>query len=201
MNAIMYYNKNEKLFFTSDTHFGHRNIIKYCQRPFSSVDEMDEMLISNWNSVVEPDAIVFHLGDFAMGGPKEWDKILQRLNGRIFLIAGNHDLKTVSKGITRFEDVAMQIVLNIKGQRIYLNHYPFLCYSGVNHNAWQLFGHVHSNTFNDNNDSPRLKMLLPTQYDVGVDYNNFTPVSFNQIKKIIKKQVEVYDGSCQSTKE
>lgn len=185
----LYFNKNERLFFTADTHWGHRNIIKYCNRPFSSIEEMDDTLIANWNRVVGKDDIIFHLGDFAMGGSAEWSRLLQKLNGRIYLILGNHDMKAIGAGFSRLEGVAMQMIINFKGQRIYLNHYPFLCYGGAYRNTWQLYGHVHTSTANRGLDAPRLKMLMPMQYDVGVDNNNYTPVSYEQINRIIQKQV------------
>lgn len=98
----------EHVFFTSDTHFNHSNIIRFCNRPFHNVEEMNETIIRNWNSVVAPDDIVFHLGNFCLGGAAEWTKILERLNGRIYLILGNHDLKNIRQGfISRFEHVTM----------------------------------------------------------------------------------------------
>ena len=85
-----------KVYFTSDTHFYHSNIIGFCKRPFKNVEDMNETLIENWNRVVSQDDIVFHLGDFCMGGSHEWTKILNRLNGKIYLTLGNHDLKVGS---------------------------------------------------------------------------------------------------------
>jgi len=73
-----------KVFFTSDTHFNHVNIIKYCSRPFSSVEEMNREMIARWNSVVGPEDTVFHLGDFAMGYSTEWPSFLSQLNFKIF---------------------------------------------------------------------------------------------------------------------
>lgn len=134
-----------RVFFTSDTHFNHTNIIKFCSRPFKDVSHMNETIISNWNRVVGPDDIVFHLGDFCLGGSAEWINVLNRLNG---------------------------------------------CYGGSYNGTWQLFGHVHTSTDNTGKDAPRLKMLFPTQYDVGVDNNDFTPVSFARVKAIIEKQIE-----------
>jgi len=189
----LYFENNEDIFFTADTHWGHRNIINYCQRPFSCIKEMDEALIVNWNKVVGKDDIIFHLGDFAMGGPTEWNRILDRLNGRIYLIMGNHDYKTISKGVDRFEDVSMQMKINVKGQKIYLNHYPFLCYSGAYRNTWQLFGHVHTCAACSSTDSPRLKMMLPTQYDVGVDNNDFAPISLTRVGAKIKRRIDLYN--------
>lgn len=196
---ILFFEKAERLFFTSDTHFGHRNIIKYCQRPFSCIEEMDDALIANWNRVVGKDDIIFHLGDFAMGGSAEWSRLLQKLNGKIYLILGNHDLKTIGAGFSRLEGVAMQMLINVKGQIIYLNHYPFLCYGGAYRNTWQLYGHVHTCHANRGLDVPRLKMLMPIQYDVGVDNNNYRPVSFEQVKKIIRNQIELSSTEEYST--
>ena len=182
----------EHTFFTSDTHFNHANIIKFCNRPFKDVEQMNEVMIANWNSVIGKDDTVFHLGDFCLGGAAEWTKILDRLNGKIYLIMGNHDLKNIRQGfISRFEHVAMQMRIEIGKKRIYLCHYPFLCFEGAyKDDVWQLFGHVHTRRSNSGIDAGRLQYLYPTQYDVGVDNNNFTPVSFGQVKIIIDKQVE-----------
>jgi calcineurin-like phosphoesterase family protein len=181
----------DKVFFTSDTHFYHSNIINFCGRPFKSVEVMNETLIANWNSVVGPDDIIFHLGDFCLGGSAEWTNILNRLNGKIYLIVGNHDIKNLKQGYySHFEHIAMQMHIEVGKQKIYLNHCPFLCYGGAYRDTWQLFGHVHTSKQNTGIDAPRLHMLLPTQYDVGVDNNNFTPVSFEQVRRIIEKQVE-----------
>lgn len=118
----------EHTFFTSDTHFNHANIIKFCNRPFKDVEQMNDVMIANWNSVIGKDDTVFHLGDFCLGGAAEWTKILDRLNGKIYLIMGNHDLKNIRQGfISRFEHVAMQMRIEIGKKRIYLCHYPFLC--------------------------------------------------------------------------
>ena len=183
-----------KVLFTSDTHFYHANIINFCTRPFANVETMNEALIENWNAVVGVDDIVFHLGDFCFGGSAEWTNILNRLNGKIYLIVGNHDLKNLRKGYyKRFEDVVMQMHIEVDKQRIYLNHYPFLCYAGAYNGAWQLFGHVHTCENNIGKDAPRLNMIFPTQYDVGVDNNNFMPVSFDQVKQIIEKQIEQFN--------
>ena len=80
--------------------------------------------------------------------------------------------------------------IEVDKQKIYLNHYPFLCFDGGYKDVWQLFGHVHTRKNNTGIDAARLQYLYPTQYDVGVDNNNFMPVSFAQMKIIIEKQVE-----------
>lgn len=121
----------EHTFFTSDTHFGHANIIRFCNRPFKNVEEMDEALIENWNQVVSEDDTVFHLGDFAFGGSSVWNSIIPRLNGHINLIIGNHDRKNLRQGyMSYFDMVVPQLQIEIEDNSIYLNHYPFLCYGG-----------------------------------------------------------------------
>ena len=177
----------KKLFFTSDTHFFHGRIIELCNRPFHSVEEMNEALITNWNRVVPCDGVVFHLGDFAFGGPDEWNSILDRLNGEIHLILGNHDMRMArTEVMDRFSEVTLQKIISVDGRKILLDHYPFLCYSGEDRGEWQLFGHVHSGEHNDNGaDIPRLRHLFRTQYDVGVDNNRFTPLSYGELETII----------------
>ena len=187
--------KDQNLFFTSDTHFWHENILKFCNRPFSSIEEMNDTIINNWNSVVKENDIVFHLGDFCFCGSDKFKELIETLNGRIYLILGNHDWKTIKQWhATKFEGVYQQMSIKIDGRKIYLNHFPFLCYAGTYYRledaVWQLFGHVHSSDKNKNGlDNQRLSMLFPTQYDVGVDNNNYTPVSFEEVKKIIETQM------------
>lgn len=177
------------IWFTSDTHFYHKNIIKYCYRPFNSVEEMNQSLIDNWNNVVKENDIVFHLGDFAFD---KWKHIINQLNGKIYLIVGNHDeIKYPGHKIfDLFEGVFNQLYIQIDNQWIYLNHYPFLCYGGSykNNPVWQLYGHTHSGPNCNGKDKCRLKITFPYQYDVGVDNNNYTPVSYNQIKEIINNK-------------
>ena len=194
MTDIVKFSKERRILFTADTHFGHRNIIRYCNRPFYSVEEMDETLINNWNKVVDKEDVVFHLGDFAVGGATSWSNLLQRLNGKVYLIMGNHDVHTIDKGFEGFQYVSWEMLIEIGKQKIYLNHYPFLCFSGAKKNTWQLFGHVHTSPYFKGKDSSRLSLLFPTQYDVGVDNNNFTPISYNEVKAQILQQLKMGYG-------
>lgn len=179
----------EHTFFTSDTHFGHANIIRFCNRPFKNVEEMNEALIENWNKVVSDDDTVFHLGDFAFGGSNVWKEIIPRLKGHINLIIGNHDRKNLRQGYMSFFDMVVpQLQIEIEDTSIYLNHYPFLCYGGSYRGVWQLFGHLHLSPDSSGLDNDRTKICFPYQYDVGVDLNNFTPISYNQVKEKIEYQ-------------
>lgn len=185
--------EGKHIFFTSDSHYGHSNIIWMCKRPYTNVEEMNRKLIENWNNVVKPDDLVFHLGDFAFGGQPLWRSIREQLNGNIILIKGNHDNRNLKNGCkVLFDGVYDQVKFYIENRCIYLNHYPFLCYGGSYRSekdaVFQLFGHVHSGPNSTGLDNARLKMLFPYQYDVGVDNNNYTPVSWEQIKEIIHEQ-------------
>ena len=193
MKKYIYGNQEaKKIYFTSDTHFHHENIIKYCNRPFESIEEHDAELVRRWNEKVPEDGIVFHLGDFGFAHPQYINSILDSLHGKKYLVIGNHDWRrVVTEHGSKFEDMVLEINMKIDGQHIILNHFPFLCYSGSYRGSWQLFGHVHTSPYSSSGlDNPRLSMLFPTQYDVGVDNNNFTPVSFEEVKQIINNQIE-----------
>jgi calcineurin-like phosphoesterase family protein len=189
------YNDGSNIFFTSDTHFGHGNIIKFCDRPFKDVEEMNYKLIENWNNKVPNDGLVFHLGDFAWGGYDFWKNIRNQLNGDIILIKGNHDIKNMSATAEEelFKFSTWQMLVEIEGRKLYLNHVPFLCYGGTYRDpkglVYQLFGHVHSGPGKKGMDIPRMQYLFPTQYDVGVDNNGYEPISWNELNEKIGKQL------------
>ena len=193
----------QKFYFTSDTHFNHENIIKYCKRPFSSIDEHDEALIKNWNDVVPEDGIVFHLGDVGFGDPGRINEILKQLNGKIYLVIGNHDWRRiVNDHKWRFEDMTQQINMKIGKRHIILNHYPMLAFGGAwrgEDATYQLFGHVHTSPYTDEGlDQLRMKMLFTSQYDVGVDNNSFKPISWNDVDTIMHNQMMSL-GMCRNT--
>ena len=116
------------IWFISDTHFGHANIIRYCNRPFASVQEMDETLVANWNAVVQPDDTVWHLGDFALvKGADVLEQYRSRLNGQINLILGNHDRKSYATyKAAGFNIVAISYKIEQNDQRYFLHHSPWL---------------------------------------------------------------------------
>lgn len=182
-----------KVFFTSDTHFFHDNIIEHAKRPFKIIDEMNETLINNWNKTVPKDGVVFHLGDFCWRDEAIWNEILDQLKGHIHLVLGNHDLQFINRPVMkRFADVCLEKCVSIDGQIILLNHYPLLSFGGRYTKCWQLFGHIHSSPSGSNIITPdRMAMLLPIQYDVGVDNNGFAPVPFEKIRQVVKKQIEM----------
>lgn len=186
----------DRVFFVSDTHFGHRKIMEFCNRPWKTIEEHDEALINRWNETVNENDLVFHLGDFAFATNSRWKELINRLNGKIYLILGNHDQIRYpgDKIMSLFEECATQMVLDIKGRYVYLNHFPFLCYAGSfrgpENVVYQLFGHTHSGPYSSGKDTDRLLNLFPYQYDVGVDNNNYSPVSWEQICRIINYRIQ-----------
>ena len=196
------YKTTDRIFWTSDTHFSHKNIMKYCERPFDSIEEMNNTIIRNWNNVVSPGDIVFHLGDFAFGTIAQWEDVRSQLNGDIHLILGNHDFHIYTNYLERLEkmflSVTMQQVVEVGKHKILMNHYPFLTFGGIyreKNPVWQLHGHVHLKQNSKGADMTRLQYALPLQYDVGVDLNNFTPVSFDEIHSIISEQIKTGNNS------
>lgn len=193
---MMKFNSSEqKIFFTSDLHFGHQNIIKFCNRPWETTEEMDKALIENWNSVVGENDIVFDLGDFAFASNGRWKEILNQLNGIHYLILGNHDIMRYPGDyiMSLFDGVFESLVIQIDDRYVYLSHYPYLCYGGSYRGpktaVYQLFGHVHSGPNSAGKDTDRLNHIFPYQYDVGCDNNNYTPISWEDVCKKINDQV------------
>ena len=171
--------------FVSDTHFGHRNIIKYCNRPFQSTEEMEEAIVANWNSVVSPKDTVYHLGDFLFA-PKdliveEANRLLGRLNGEIHILWGNHDkvLRKNQKDLN-FKSYSDLKTISCEGQKIVLCHYRLAEWDCKHHGAWHLWGHSHGSSFENG----------PKDMDVGVDPLGFFPISFEQLKEKFTKEKE-----------
>ena len=191
------FGKAENVWFTSDTHFGHAKIIEFCDRPFIDVQEMNEKLVENWNAVVKPDDWVFHLGDIAFGGDDVWETWIPKLNGKICLILGNHDMKNIKeKYLSIFYWVGNQLQIVCDGMHIYLNHYPFATYGGINRDKpiWQLYGHLHTKNGKCGEKPEVMNALHETMYDVGVDNNNYRPISFAEVREILLKQLKEKRG-------
>jgi calcineurin-like phosphoesterase family protein len=154
----------------SDTHFGHANIIKYCERPFSSVDEMNREMTRRWNSVVAPEDLVYHLGDFCFGGKGSVTRYRWFLNGHIVLVRGNHDTR-IKLSDPNFDFVCDRLLVPHGGRIFDLRHrppepedltrYPDHIY---------LYGHVHRNTVDYSLDFPGIRA-----YNLGTENWDYTP--------------------------
>lgn len=157
------------IFFTADTHFGHRAVIKYGNRPFANVDEMDLELIRRWNAVVPRDGIVYHLGDISFRKNFTTLSILKALNGTKHLIKGNHD-NLNGEVKAQFVDIADYRELKMDGRKIVLCHYPLESWNQMAHGSWHLHGHSHGNL-----------VEFGLRVDVGVDCWSQAPVSYPEL--------------------
>ena len=187
------------LWFTSDLHFFHNNVIRNSRRPFKNMDEMHETIITNWNKCVKKREVIYVLGDFSFGGKEKTKEILKRLNGHKILILGNHDRDAAWMLEAGFNKVYENYYININpgNQKVYLSHYQYHPgwwrtiklrvmgwgqYLRYNHKRimddgnWLLHGHVHS----------KKKIWGERMIHVGVDAWDFKPISHTTILKIIK---------------
>ncbi len=184
-----------KTYFTSDTHFYHHNIIKYSDRPFDDVFHMNNVIISNWNSVVSPNDTVYHLGDVFCGlrDLQKAKDLLFRLNGKIHLILGNHDDRKFLMQTGRFESIHNKLEIKIPDpdanrgvQDITLDHYLMAIWNKHHHGAWHLHGHSHGSMYNS---ELGLEIYKRKAMDVGVDPLNFFPISYEEIKRIMNSKI------------
>jgi calcineurin-like phosphoesterase family protein len=163
-------------FFTADDHYSHNNILKYCNRPFQNVHEMNVALTDRWNAVIKDKDIVYVLGDFCFGNP---ELFLNKLNGRKILIRGSHDKRT-----NGFEAVYDLYEFREKDIRITLCHYAMRRWAHSHHGAYHLFGHSHGK-------------LEPfgNSFDVGVDCWEFRPISLDEVVEEMKHQYDNEDST------
>ena len=159
-----------KTFVIADTHFNHKNIIRYCNRPFADVEEMNAALIANWNSVVSDEDIVIHLGDIAMSRKKhEVAAFIKQLKGRKWLVTGNHDEFTVADYYEMgFEYVSRHPI--IFNQYFILSHEPIFITESMPYA--NIYGHVH--------DNPMYKDKTENTWCVSVERINYTPIELSE---------------------
>ena len=137
-------------YYISDLHLGHFNMIRIDNRPFTTVQEMDEHLIDNWNSTVSNTDTVYIIGDFIWSGQQHWERYLKQLHGKKVLIRGNHDPKQFEPDVRRhFQMISDYLEIKDGDIRVILCHYPIPFYrSDYNDNVWMLCGHVHNSKEN-----------------------------------------------------
>ena len=161
-------------FFTADLHIGHANILKHCQRPFASPDEMHGFLMSAWNETVSAADTVYVLGDFSFVGSTRVpmvEAVLASLVGRKILIRGNHD----SDGLQGWDEVHDFLVIKEGNRLVTLFHYPLRDWPGMWNGGIHLYGHVHGN-----------QEPLPGSMDVGVDVWGGRPVTLDEIERAVR---------------
>lgn len=164
------------IWFTSDTHFGHANIIKYCDRPFFSIEEMDEALVERWNTSVRSDDLVYHLGDFAVT-PLYAKKIRPRLNGTIRLVIGNHDDPLKLAGLFQ----RMYLFCIFRDEGFIASHMPLarhLCRAPA-----CVHGHIHNNPAD-------LALAEPHQLNLSVEMTDYRPVALEDLRVLVAAKME-----------
>ena len=188
---------NQNIWFASDYHFCHANIIKYDNRPFANVQEMDHTLIENWNELVGVNDTVIYMGDLCFDRSGTTAKsIVDQLNGKIHFVLGNHDNDKDIRKLGRFETVSDYINLSVadldnprKQQGIMIMHYPILSWDKSHHGEWHLHGHCHQSLVPNNPEYYKRKVL-----DMGCNGWDYKPVSYAQIKEIMKsREIESVD--------
>ena len=173
--------KKPQVYFTADQHFSHCNIIEYCNRPFSSVGEMDSVMVERWNWVVKPKDIVYFLGDFTLGNQEVAFSYFKRLNGQIYVVPGGHDKRWIRPNLSYTGPNCVVRILpplytvTLDKQVIVLCHYSLRTWDRSNYGSLHCHGHSHGR-------------LPPwsNSMDVGVDTNNFYPYSLEDITKEMK---------------
>jgi calcineurin-like phosphoesterase family protein len=194
---IKYKFNKDKLWFTSDTHFFHENIIKYCNRPFKNALEMNEQILLNWNKLIKKDDDIIIAGDFIHSGNIEKiTNLMNKLNGKKWLVYGNHCFQNkferdifadLFEG--RFDSMDFQVEdteIEDGFLKFHVSHYPCEYWT---RGAIHLHGHIHSSPLFTSNEKLSFKAL---RYDIGVDNNGFKPVSYEEIKVIITKRLLEY---------
>jgi calcineurin-like phosphoesterase family protein len=188
--------ESQNIFFISDLHLGHTNVLRYDNRPFANVDEMHSTLVERWNSVVGDDDIVYFLGDlfFSRIDTAVW--FLNNVRGRISCVLGNHDREDQIRRLRRFENIypygvgidirddnSPELRRNQGYRHVVLSHYPILSWNRAHHGSFHLHGHCHGNLLRTNPDYYRGRVM-----DVGCNLIDYTPISFNQVSEIMRER-------------
>lgn len=167
------------ILYTSDLHFGHANILKHDNRPFTDVDEMDRTLIELWNARVQPDDTVYIIGDVCYRSEHPADWYLSQLMGHKFLVLGNHDLAVLNnpKALQCLEGVDKMMFIKDGDNQISLCHYPLAEWNAYYHGSYHIYGHIH----NDKGETYAIMRNKERALNAGCMINNYMPVSFNEL--------------------
>ena len=184
-----------KIWVTSDTHFCHNRDFLYDPRGFDCVKDMDEAIVKNWNEVVAPDDEVYHLGDVMLCDNVEGERLLRRLNGRIHIIAGNHDSENrvkIYKNCPNVVEVCHARPLHYNGYHIFLSHFPMLtsnfdCEKPLKARTLSFCGHSHTS-------DPFQDWFLGPIYHVELDAHNNRPVSIDECLNDINNHFKKFNG-------
>lgn len=180
-------------YFISDLHLGHKNCLKFDNRPFNTIEEQDDFIIKNWNKTITNLDDVYILGDISWYDANKTIDIFSRLNGRLHLIKGNHDSKLLKNKSVRelFVEICdyRELYINNHKTAIVLSHYPINCYKNHNHGWYHLYGHVHNSKEWElvMEMGNKVKTLFPeasyNMYNVGcmMNYIGYIPRTLDEI--------------------
>ena len=179
-------------YFGSDWHLGHANIIKYDNRPFDSVSEMNEAIINNHNSIVLPEDEFYFLGDFCMGDHSKAESYLSRINGKKFFVRGNHDKQQTIELYKKYGTyLGGMAEVRAGGKSITICHYAMKVWNHSHHGSYHLYGHSHGTLLEDPGS---------LSFDVGVNCWDYKPVSMDDVeRKMSKKTFKPVDHHNQKT--
>lgn len=177
-------------FYIADWHYGHANILGFDNRPFTSTEEMNRALVYRWNTVVSPTDTVYCLGDMFWCKTPEAVEVMKELNGRIYLVKGNHDRMYDASLRVHFSRISDYMEIEDNGRNIVLSHYPIPCFKNHFYGWFHLYGHVHS-SFEWNmmeHDRYLMENLYEKKcqmYNVGsmMPYMDYTPRTLAEIVK------------------
>ena len=174
--------EKKMIYYTADLHLGHANIIRFCSRPFTDPEEMDRVIMENWNRKVHRDDTVYIVGDFMFRADKAPASYLSGLKGRKILIRGNHDAKWMRQTDLSawFEDVQDLMTIRDRNREVILCHYPLLSWEHASKGSYMVYGHIHNNT---NEDFFPLILARPRMLNAGVDVNGFEPVTLEEMEE------------------
>lgn len=168
------------IYYTSDLHLGHANVIHHCNRPFETVDDMDVALIANWNKRIQAEDTVYIVGDLFFRNKLAAGDYLKKLNGNKILIVGNHDHTWMSQvNLDRaFASVVNLMTIKDGETSVVLCHYPMLSWRGSSRGSLMVHGHIHNNT---NADYWPYLQSHTNILNAGVDVNNYMPVTLDEL--------------------
>lgn len=183
-----------KRWILADPHFGHSAIIKHCNRPFVTVDEMTRVMSKNWNDKVSDDDEVIVVGDVCFSRePKYISDLMASLKGRKRLVYGNHDKTFKHNPNKMFGFASKQDYLETtifdgeKDRQLVIFHYPILEWNNWYHGSWHAYGHTHGKRVTD------MHKFSPGSWDVGVDVNDYAPIEFSELAAKIKTTYKLHE--------
>ncbi len=190
------------IYFTSDLHFGHEQVLELCCRPFQDIQEMNRGLVEKYNVVVQPEDTVYILGDVAHRMPlSEVQKLLAGMNGHKILLSGNHDLAydfatpyqtEDGQMVHIFEEISELKTIRVENHTLVMMHYPMLSWLDSRRGSIMLHGHIHAAArYNRENQEKGLR-----RFDVGVDANDYAPVSLAEVLRMAKECRKNADYNC-----